>query len=170
MRENGPSGGTPFYLMAAVRPSAPQRYRSGRGRSLDGGEGHRADSCHPSQWDPGNIYLSPLVKSFMRAHPKTEENGCLPSSPEPFHSIPAATVLFMGHNNLSSFLPLFLSVSLLPLSERASPKDQSTQGERDSGRDGRHATPPCQETRPHSRRPTPRIDRSKDVGIPRFLR
>ena len=79
----------------------------------------------------------------MRAHPKTEEGrgrpaACLQSSPEPFHSIPAATVLFMGHNNLSSFLPL----SLLPLSERASPKDQSTRGERDSGRSPRHATMP----------------------------
>ena len=82
----------------------------------------------------------------MRAHPKTEENGCLPSSPEPFHSIPAATVLFMGHNNLSSFhppsVPLCLSLSFLYQSAPR-PKTKVPE-ERDSGRwrSPRHATMP----------------------------
>ena len=80
----------------------------------------------------------------MRAHPKTEEGGrpaaCLPSSPEPFHSIPAATVLFMGHNNLSSFLPLSLSF----LYQSAPRPKTKVPEERDSGRwrSPRHATMP----------------------------
>ena len=94
--DEGELGSTPFYLMApsaATDRPCDQSVSQSSGtqvsiwRRREGGsalECHHADSCHPSQWDLGNIYLSPLVKSFMRAHPETET--CWPARTIPFHS------------------------------------------------------------------------------------